>query len=238
MRSPGPPPGTHKSVGSASEPVARPPSLVLASGSPRRAELLERLGLRFRVIAPDIEETPPPDAETAEEVVLSLAREKALKVAAGLKDGWVLAADTLGEFDGEILGKPRDADDAVEMLGRLAGNTHRVLTGMAILHVGKTEVKGKKAELNWDLQEGVSTTRVSFDPIPRATIEAYVATGEPLDKAGAYAIQGGAEPYIGRIDGSWSNVVGLPTGLTLRLLARSGYRLPPHLRLGKDGVAE
>jgi len=190
--------------------------LVLASSSPRRAALLASLGLAFtqQPSGRPEETTPGPPAEVARR----LARGKAEAVAAFLPEGWVLGADTLVWHRGEALGQPRDAAEALAMLERLQGSEHDVVTGLCVTRAPRGPA--------W---EDAVRTRVRFAPIPRAALEAYVATGEPLGKAGAYAIQGIAAAYIASIDGPWDNVVGLPLRATLALLARAGYPLPAHL---------
>ncbi|MEW6319941.1 MAG: Maf family protein [Acidobacteriota bacterium] len=179
--------------------------LILASRSPRRAELLAAAGIPFEMAAADVDERVLP-GESPERHVARLAAEKAAVVHARLGRGPVLGADTVVVVDDEILGKPVDASEAAAMLGRLSGRGHDVLTGVCLLAAGGERV----AE--------VARTRVWFAPMTRAEIEAYVATGEPMDKAGAYAIQGLASRYVERIDGSYTNVVGLPVAVVYRLL--------------------
>jgi len=177
--------------------------LVLASRSPRRAELLAAAGMDFVVRSVDIDETPKP-GEKPGDYVLRMAREKAEAVARA--DGeTILTADTTVVADDEIMGKPVDAADAVRMLLKLSGRRHEVITGVCV-------IRGSEA-----LLESV-TTGVWFAPLSKAEIDWYVASGEPLDKAGAYGIQGFASRFIERIDGSYSNVVGLPVALVYRLL--------------------
>lgn len=192
-------------------PSSRPPALVLASGSPRRRELLGQLGLTFTVDPAGVDERPRA-REPARAYVERLAREKALFVAAKDPDALVLAADTSVVVDGEILGKPEDAKHAEVTLERLQGRGHQVITGVA--------VAGRYAE------SMVVETRVVFRPTSRAEIAWYVKTGEPLDKAGGYAIQGIGGFLVERIDGSHSNVIGLPLPQTLALLSRAGLPLP------------
>jgi septum formation protein len=183
--------------------------LVLASGSPRRRELLERLGLRFEVRPADLDETPRP-GESPPDYVLRLAIEKA---AAGARPGeLILAADTTVVVDGEILGKPEDDEDARRMLRLLSGREHSVLTGIAL--------QGPDGHAS-DVEE----TRVRFAPLTEAEIDWYVATGEPRDKAGAYAIQELASLFVEGVAGSQSNVVGLPVARVYRLFERLGYDL-------------
>jgi len=178
--------------------------LVLASGSPRRRELLVQAGFSFRVQAADIDETPLA-GEAADAYVERLAREKALAVASLQTELCVvLAADTTVVVDGEILAKPVDAADARRMLGLLAGRDHWVMTGIAA--AGGRVVSA------------VERTRVCFGVIPAAELDAYVASGDPMDKAGAYAIQGYAARWIPRIEGDYTNVVGLPIARTVALL--------------------
>jgi septum formation protein len=194
--------------------------LVLASASPRRRELLDQLGVRFQVEPAEIDEIRA-DREPPGEYVLRLAREKALAVAKRLGDGdqAVLAADTTVALDDDVLGKPRDHFDGLAMLALLSGRTHSVFTGVC-LH--------SPAGISAELVE----TRVEFIPLSRATCEAYLATDEPWDKAGAYAIQGMAGAFVRSIHGSYSNVVGLPLCETWQLLQAHGVdtRLGPAAR--------
>jgi septum formation protein len=180
--------------------------LVLASASPRRRELLGWLGVPYDVDSAEIDERPMP-GESAETLVGRLAREKAAAVSARRPEAWVLAADTIVEVGGSVLGKPADASDAVAMLGRLAGREHRVATGYALLAPG--------GRLH---ATGCVVTRVAFRRLERRAIEAYVASGESVDKAGAYAIQGRGVGLVERIDGSFTNVIGLPLAEVERAL--------------------
>ncbi|TWJ13921.1 Maf family nucleotide pyrophosphatase [Geobacter argillaceus] len=172
--------------------------IVLASASPRRAELLESAGIRFVVVPGHIDETPFPNELPAAHV-LRLAGEKARDVAGRETGRFFIGADTVVVCDGEIMGKPRDDGDAVRMLRKLSGVAHEVITGFAVLDRGQGTAVSRAV-----------TTRVFFKPLADAEIAAYVETGCPLDKAGAYAIQGGAAYMVERIDGSYTNVVGLP----------------------------
>lgn len=172
--------------------------IVLASASPRRAELLESAGIRFAVVPGHIDETPYPDEQPVEHV-LRLAREKAAEVAHREGGRYFIGADTIVVCAGEIMGKPRDDEDAVRMLRALSGRAHQVVTGFAVLD----EVAERC------ISQAVSTD-VIFTELTDAEIAAYVATGCPRDKAGAYAIQGGAAYMVARISGSYTNVVGLP----------------------------
>lgn len=189
-----------------------PLRLVLASGSPRRRELLAGLGLDPVVRPVAVDESPLP-GEGAAEYVLRLAQAKAEAEAA--PGELVLAADTVVVHGGELMGKPRDPADARRMLRQLAASDHEVLTGVAVYdgdrRLGRSEVE---------------RTRVRFAALSEAEIDWYVATGEPLDKAGAYAVQGLGALFVTAIDGNYSNVVGLPLPLTYRLLREAGWRSP------------
>lgn len=179
--------------------------LILASRSPRRAELLTAAGIDFTVRVADIDETPRA-GEAPEDYALRLAREKASAVDASEKET-VLAADTIVVLDGEIMGKPRDASDARRMLTALSGRRHDVITAVCLR-------SGEEAHA-----EAV-VTGVWFAPLTDAEIDWYVASGEPMDKAGAYGIQGLASRFVERIEGSYSNVVGLPVAVVYQLLSR------------------
>jgi septum formation protein len=182
--------------------------LILASRSPRRAELLTAAGIPFSVTPADVDETPNGD-EPPLDYVIRIAREKAVLAAAHAPDAAVLAADTVVVAGGRLLGKPADAGDARNMLRLLSGTVHDVHTGVALIHRGV-----EMAE--------VASTRVRFVPLAEAEIDWYISTGEPDGKAGAYAIQGAASRYVDRIEGSWSNVVGLPVATVYRLLKDAG----------------
>lgn len=183
--------------------------LVLASASPRRRELLARLGVRFTVRAADIDETPRL-GEAPGVYVLRLAQEKAR--AAAQPGELVLAADTTVVVDGEILGKPEDDADAVRMLRLLSGREHEVLTGVAVVEL-ETE----------RMVSAVERTAVRMAPLSPEEIEWYVATGEPRDKAGAYAIQELGSLFVTGVAGNQSNVVGLPVPVVYRLLLEVGF---------------
>ncbi|MDX1648961.1 MAG: Maf family protein [Myxococcota bacterium] len=185
------------------------PALVLASASPRRRRLLERMGIEFTVRPTRVPEDLR-EAEAPRQYVERLAREKAM-AEAGERDELLLGSDTVVVLDDEVLGKPRDAAHARELLRRLAGRTHRVLTGVAAIAEGASRVLHV-------------TTRVTMRAYDEAELRAYVATGEPLDKAGAYAIQGEGGRLVARVAGSRTNVIGLPVEETLRLLASLGVR--------------
>jgi len=188
--------------------------LYLASGSPRRRELLTQIGIPFTVVSASIDETPLP-AEQAGAYVERLARGKAaaglaLLTASGTREPLaVLGADTAVVLDGRILGKPVDRDDALAMLAALSGREHEVLTAVAVTDGQHTESL-------------CITSRVSFNPISASRAQAYWASGEPQDKAGAYAIQGLGAVFVQGLQGSYSGVVGLPVAETAELLARFG----------------
>src|SRR5215207_2751632 len=182
--------------------------LVLASGSPRRRELLARLGVRFTIRAADIDETPRP-GEAPDVYVLRLAEEKAR--AAARSGELVLAADTTVVVDGEILGKPVDDADAARMLRLLAGREHEVLTGVAVVDMADRAEPER-------MVSAVERTAVRMAPLSPEEIEWYVATGEPRDKAGAYAIQELGSLFVTGVAGNQSNVVGLPVPVVYRLL--------------------
>jgi septum formation protein len=184
--------------------------LVLASSSLRRRELLAQLGLSFEVIAADIDESVL-DREEPVEYVLRLSREKAAAIDV-CDRVLVIAADTTVDVDGDILGKPVDAADARSMLARLSGRDHRV-------HTGVTVRRGAVA------LSAVSTTIVTFAALSSSSIEWYLATGEPFDKAGAYAIQGAGGALVAGIDGSVSNVIGLPLTTLIELTRQLGVEL-------------
>jgi septum formation protein len=179
-------------------------NLVLASRSPRRAELLRAAGFEFAIRVTDVDETPL-KGETPQSYVLRVAEEKALVVASDDSDV-VLAADTTVVLGCEIMGKPADADDASRMLRALSGQQHEVVTGICLKRGAR-------------LVRDVATTAVWFAPLSDAEIENYVSSGEPMDKAGAYGIQGLASRFVDRIEGSWTNVVGLPVALVYRRLS-------------------
>ena len=180
--------------------------IILASRSPRRAELLTAAGIFFEVLAADIDETPHPN-ETPAAYVERLAIDKARAVLALRPGARVLGADTTVTIDGEILGKPVDAGDAARMLRKLSGRPHDVHTGVALVSAA-------------GVRSDVETTRVWFAPMTDEDISWYVGTGEPVDRAGAYAIQGLASRFIPRIEGSYSNVVGLPVAMVSSILMR------------------
>jgi septum formation protein len=191
--------------------------LVLASASPRRAELLRAAGINFDVLVANVDESVR-GGETPAQHVARLAEEKALRVLPQAGNRPVLGADTVVVVDGEILGKPADAADAGRMLRTLSGRQHQVMTGIAL--IPEPAKVGQDGSIT--LSDGIEVTTVEFAPISPAEIAAYVGSGEPMDKAGAYAIQGGASRFVTRIEGSYSNVVGLPVALVYDLCKRAG----------------
>ena len=183
---------------------ALPKKVILASGSPRRRDLLGEMGIEFEIDVPDVDET----VEGAPgEMVKTLAERKARAVAEKRREGLIVAADTLVALDGRALGKPADDEEAKEMLRSLSGRTHDILTGVCVMDAasGKCMVEADR-------------TGVCFRVISEEEIEAYVATGEPRDKAGAYAIQGGAGVFVAKYEGSWTNGIGLPMELLDKML--------------------
>jgi len=191
--------------------------IILASASPRRRELLGLLGLPFVVRTVEVDETPRP-GETPEVLVARLSATKAAAVARGLKDGLVVAADTVVVVDGEVLGKPRDAAQAVEMLRRLRDRVHAVHSGVTVV-----DAASGRAAIH------LSDTAVWMRDYGDAEIAAYVAGGDPLDKAGAYAIQHADFHPVARIEGCFTGVVGLPLGALSDGLAHFGVTLPVDL---------
>ena len=181
--------------------------LILASGSPRRRELLDLMGLTYTVETPDVDES---FSGRPSETVMEISRRKAATVAARHSDSIIIAADTLVFADG-ALGKPHTPERAKEMLRSLAGNWHHVYTGITVINTRSGRIL-----------RNVDKTRVHLVPMTEQEIDAYVATGEPLDKAGAYGIQGMGGMFVDRIDGSYSNVVGLPMSMLRIMLAQVG----------------
>jgi len=190
--------------------------LVLASASPRRKELLNQAGYEFKVVPANIPEERRPDEDPIA-FATRLAQEKARTVFDSLAHGsiegplLVLGADTIVVTAEELLGKPRDAADAARMLRLLSGRTHQVITGVSLISVEKAQTTAE-------------TTLVTMKEIPEREIAAYIAIGEPMDKAGAYAIQGYAARWIPRIEGCYSNVVGLPIARVAAMLQDAGLR--------------
>lgn len=190
--------------------VAVKPPLILASSSPRRRELLNQVGMAYQVIVADIDESIRP-GEDAGEYVCRMAREKALEV--HQRDGVtvaVLGADTAVVVNGRVLGKPVDREDAIRMLESLSGRTHEVWSAVALVSPGG------------GLRERLNITRVTFSELDRAWIESYCDSGEPMDKAGAYGVQGIAAQKISHMEGSYSGVMGLPLHETAEILQAAG----------------
>jgi len=204
--------------------------LVLASASPRRQELLRSAGIEFTVQPADVDETPLA-GEGPRECASRLAREKALKVWQTRRRDLVLGADTVVVVDGTILGKPADFDDAARMLRLLAGRTHEVITGVCLIMPLYTQypvlgamqlgIAPESETAAMEVRSASETTTVTMSDVADQEILDYVASGESMDKAGAYAIQGRASRWIPRIEGDYSNVVGLPVALVYRMLQNS-----------------
>ncbi len=184
--------------------------IILASNSPRRKELLASVGVVFDVVAANVDETLGAE-ESPTEHVERLSLDKAKAVAGDYPDAFVIGADTIVLLDGVVMGKPKDVSDAKDMLQRLSGKTHSVITGYAVVSV----------DLGIEVS-GFSETRVTMKELEIAEIGAYVATKEPMDKAGAYAIQGYASSMVVGISGSYSNVVGLPLTVVVGQLLELG----------------
>ena len=190
--------------------AARPSGIVLASASPRRAQLLASAGIRFEAASSDIPEAFLPDERPVDHV-RRLAEAKARAVAGGHAGRYFVGADTIVVCDGDPMGKPHDRRDAERMLRRLSGRPHEVITAYAVYDAAADRI-----------EIAAVTTRVQFKPLRPEDIAAYVETGCPLDKAGAYGIQGRAASMVERIEGSYTNVVGLPLEETVATLARMG----------------
>lgn len=182
--------------------------LILASQSPRRRDLLTMLGLDFTIITADIDETMD-ETLPLSEAVLQVCQKKAAAVGANHPDDLIIAADTVVEVDGKVLGKPRDPDHARQMLRLLSGRTHHVLTAFCLWRGGVVEAHVEQSEIR-------------FKPLSDGEIDAYVATGSPLDKAGAYGIQEQAAVFVEAITGDYYNVMGLPLCALVKGLRRQG----------------
>lgn len=180
-------------------------NLVLASASPRRADLLRSAGLSYTILSATIDEAPLP-GEESEELVKRLSLAKAEVVSSEQSDAVVLAADTIVEHDGEILGKPTDEEHAFEILSALSGDSHEVMTGFTLI-----SPEGR-------VHTEVVVTAVEFREISEDELRAYISSGDPMDKAGAYGIQSGAAGFVKRITGSYTNVVGLPLAEVIQAL--------------------
>ncbi|MGQ9730847.1 MAG: Maf family protein [Candidatus Zipacnadales bacterium] len=187
--------------------------LILASASPRRRQLLEQMGLEFETWPPVGVESPPGEKEEPWRYVLRNAERKAVEGSRKNSDALVLSADTVVVINGEILGKPRDAEEARGMLRKLSGGSHQVHTGISLAFQGQTVISD------------VVTTKVFFRELSSKEIEDYIASGEPLDKAGAYGIQGRGALLVDRLEGCYYNVVGLPLSRTWVLLNEAMARL-------------
>lgn len=183
--------------------------VVLASSSPRRREILEKLGVTFDIIPSNADEDGV--SGSADEIVIALARRKAESVAFGLTDALVIGCDTLVALGNDIFGKPGSAAQAEEMLRRLSANTHRVLSGLCLIDTATGSIRVSR-----------DVTFVSFRELTREEISVYAASGEPMDKAGAYAIQGGAGKFVSEVNGSYDNIVGFPSELFLREARQMG----------------
>jgi septum formation protein len=189
-------------------PQGKESKLILASASPRRAELLRNARIGFSILEADVPEIRR-HQEWPEDFVRRIASEKARAIFSKHPDSFVLGADTVVVVDGQVLSKPTDAQDATRMLRLLSAGTHLVTTGVCLLGPGTEDTRAE-------------TTAVSFSPLSDGEIEEYVATGEPMDKAGAYAIQGIASRWISHLDGCYFNVMGLPVPLVYRMLREHG----------------
>ncbi|MFI5182528.1 MAG: Maf family protein [Thermoanaerobaculia bacterium] len=199
------------------------PRLVLASASPRRREILQTLGLAFEIRAADVDESLV-EGENPYDAAERLARGKAACIAESERGATVIAADTIVVLDGCALGKPADREDSLRMLRALSGRRHEVVTGLAVAW-------------NGNVRSGRDVTGVVFVPMAEEEIRSYAASGEPDDKAGAYALQGLGGIFIERVEGSPSNVIGLPVRLLVRLLGEAGIGVPALSgRLSNTGV--
>lgn len=184
--------------------------IILASASPRRAEILSQLGIPFEVQNADIDEKT--DIQAPHIYVKTLSQKKAEKVFSENPDAVVIAADTTVVFNNEIMNKPKDKEDAFKMLKKLSGNEHQVYTGVTVVDFHKTIIES-------------CCTSVFFKPITDIEIEKYIATGEPMDKAGAYGIQGFGSLFIEKINGCYFNVVGLPISILYEMLKKFNINL-------------
>lgn len=185
--------------------------LILASSSPRRKELLELANLPFEILVSDIEETIPGN-ELPETIVQLLARQKAMAVAEKARDAYVIGADTIVVYNGIILGKPKTTEDAYATLKMLSDKTHEVLTGVSII--------SPEREVTF-----FERTKVTFWPLAEEEIKQYIASGEPMDKAGSYGIQGRGSLLVKKVEGDYFSVVGLPIARTVRELKKLGFSI-------------
>ncbi|MDD2510171.1 MAG: Maf family protein [Syntrophomonas sp.] len=187
--------------------------IILASASPRRQDLLDALGVKYKAVPAKVEEQFFP-GELPRKTAERIAREKAEAVARDFDNGLVLAADTIVVCDGKLLGKPHDEDDAFHKLSCLSGKSHEVITAVCLQNIDKAES-----------EVASEVTRVYFRSLSAAEIKAYIASGEAMDKAGAYGIQGLGSVFVERIDGCYFNVVGLPVSRVYEMLARQGINI-------------
>ncbi|MFN3421965.1 MAG: Maf family protein [Armatimonadota bacterium] len=190
--------------------------IILVSASPRRRELLQQVGIPFEVYPAEVDETLPDRADDPANLAIELARRKVRSVASQFPSRWLLAADTLVVVGKRLLGKPRNPEEAFLMLRQLSGRTHKVVTGLCL---AKTDVKGRICRS----YEASETTVVTFRQLTDDEIAAYISTGEPFDKAGAYGIQGKASIFVTKIVGCYFNVVGLPLAKLASLLKEAGF---------------
>jgi len=191
--------------------VERKPRIILASASPRRAQLLEQIGVEFEIAPGNVTEMPHPD-EAPPDYITRISRAKVIAAARQFDSGLVLGADTVVVLDGHLLGKPEDEAAARRMLSQLSGKWHAVMTGVALY-----DIESRREVADYD------KTLVKFAQITDGEIDWYVKTGEPMDKAGAYGIQGRGGLFVDEIAGNYYNVVGLPIPLVYRLARRLGY---------------
>jgi septum formation protein len=190
--------------------------IVLASASPRREELLRNAGIAFTVQAAGIDEAPL-EGESPRSCAERLARDKARAIFRIRSEDYILGADTIVVVDSQMLGKPRDAADGARMLRMLSGRTHEVITGVCLIKPG---IGGQSSAASEDVLS--ESTLVAMNSLSDKEIQGYLATGEPMDKAGSYAIQGIASRWIPRIEGDYSNVMGLPVSRVYRMLRTAG----------------
>lgn len=200
--------------------TARHAMLILASSSPRRQELLRNAGIAFVVQPAEVPEIPRP-GELPRSFAERVAREKASAVFRQRPNDFVLGADTIVVVGDQILGKPRDSADAARMLGLLSGRQHQVMTGVCLLGPRERVIESRGSATGFEDVRS-ETTLVTMEELSEDEIRSYIATGEPMDKAGAYAIQGMASRWISRIEGDYCNVVGLPVALVWRMLQEHG----------------
>ena len=209
--------------------VTSAPHLILASSSPRRIDLIKNLGLKFEILPSDVDEVVDA-ALTPSQVVAELAESKAIRVKELIQERGgalaqshhvILAADTIVVFEGDILGKPTDRDHAITMLTRLVGNTHEVYTGVHVISVNQTFANQPTVVAHHEIE----VAKVEFRKLSATEIATYVDSKEPMDKAGSYALQGIGAFMINKIEGSPSNIIGLPLVLTVNLLRKCGMQI-------------